>query len=188
MFRTACDATIDLLYTSVIADSEEVLVVNGKRKRESIDYDEAKRARTGESEEESGDEESEEEEESDEEDSDDSDFSGSGSGDDSDEEEDDEDDSEDESGDGSNSEVDVSEEQDPYLYTHERMRGFALCGANDTDKWKTVFAEWWDRVFERRLMDDPDLAIKIWPARTTTANATDLADVVKETSTISTER
>ena len=161
VFRTACDATIDLLYTNAISDStEESLVVNGKRKRDTVDYDEVKRARIEGDEEES--EESEESEEND--DEEDSEYSSSGSESEEDESDDDESGTKSSDSDCSGSELDVSEEQDPYLYTHERMRGFALCGAVDTDNWKTVFAEWWDRVFERRLMDDPDLAAKIWPA------------------------
>ena len=163
VFRTACDATIELLYTSAISDfTEESLVVDGKRKRVTVDYGESKRARftEGSDDEESDEEESDDDEESDEE-SDDSSYSDSGHG--SDHNESEEEDNESRSS-VSESELDVAEEKDPYLYTHEHMRAFALTGAVDTGKWKVVFAEWWNRVFERRLMDDPDLAVKIWPA------------------------
>lgn len=64
------------------------------------------------------------------------------------------------------SEASLAEEQDLYLFTHERMRAYALHGldtANDKVTWKTVFNEWWSKCFEQRFMDNPEFYDLIWP-------------------------
>lgn len=64
------------------------------------------------------------------------------------------------------SEESLADEKDLYLFTHERMRGFAIAEldtAKQKVEWKAVFTEWWDKCFEKRLIDNPELYDLIWP-------------------------
>lgn len=177
IFRTACDLTINLIYETGLLKEEVVggnprdEIIRGKRQKRQVNYAESdsdestspssddedslfemdqespkkkNRKSSNGSDNNSCDEESESSESSESSDiSDDDDDSGS-----------------------IQSEESLAEEKDLYVFTHERVRGYVMKGlgtAQDRAEWKLVFDEWWDKCFESRFMENPDLYDIIWP-------------------------